>query len=294
MNRILRSRLGSNLLLIAASAVVPAASVHFLMREGDAPISGKGHLLVMGVGASVAAVASVALMVRGLRTRDGRAVVAGGAFGTMTLLLTIHGLATPGVLLGPNGVVAIAGGTALPAGATVLSLAALPAVRRPENVRAIGRVLGALLAALAVAGVVVLFAPGAVPSLPKAGDPDAYTLGAVGLLLYGLIAQRAVRTFALTRRTTDLLVVVGAVWLGVALYPALLLAPGGWGWWMGHLLEFLGVALVGIPLALDARRGAPSHPTAGDLPAERLVAEAESFLGGEVRALLHRLNRHDR
>jgi putative nucleotidyltransferase with HDIG domain len=294
MNRILRSRLGSNLLLIAASAVVPAASVHFLMREGDAPISGKGHLLVMAIGASVAAVASVALMVRGLRTRDGRAVVAGGAFGTMTLLLTIHGLATPGVLLGPNGVVALAGGTALPAGAAVLSLAALPAVRRPENVAAVARVLGALLAALAVAGVVVLIEPGAVPSLPKAGDPDAYMFGVVGLLLFLLVAHRAVRTFALTRRTTDLLVIVGAVWLGVALYPALLLAPGGWGWWMGHLLEFLGVALIGIPLALDARRGAPSHPTAGDLPAERLVAEAESFLGGEVRALLHRLDGHDR
>jgi hypothetical protein len=167
MDSILRTRLGSNLLLIAASAVVPAASVHFLMHEGNAPISGTGHLFVMAVGASVAAVASVALMARGLRTRDGRAVVAGGAFATMTLLLAIHGLATPGVLLGPNGVVAIAGGTALPAGATVLSLAALPAVRRPENVAAVARVLGALLAALAVAGVVVLIEPGAVPSLRR-------------------------------------------------------------------------------------------------------------------------------
>lgn len=294
MDRILRSRLGSNLLLIAASAIVPAASVHFLLKEGNAPISGEGHLLFMAIGASVAAVASVALMARGLRTRDGRAVVAGGAFATMTLLLAVHGLATPGVLLGSNGVVALTGGTALPAGAAILALAALPAVRRPENVPTIARALGALLAGLAIAGVVVLLEPSAIPSLPKAGDPNAYALGIVGLILFALIAQRAVRTFALTRRTTDLLVVVGAVWLGVALYPALLLQPGSWGWWMGHLFEFLGVALVGIPLALDARRGAPSHPAAGDLPAERLVAEAESFLGGEVRALLHRLDRHDR
>jgi HD-GYP domain-containing protein (c-di-GMP phosphodiesterase class II) len=294
MDRILRSRWGSNLLLIAASAVMPAAAVHFLLREGNAPIGGKQHLLVMGVGSSVAAVATIALLARGLRTRDGRAVVAGGAFATMTLLLTIHGLATPGVLLGRNGVVALAGGTALPVGAAILSLSALPAVRRPENVPLIGRLLAVLAAALAVTGVVVLLHPSAVPSLPKAGDPDAYAMGIVGLLLFLVIAQRAVRTFALTRRATDLLVVVGAVWLGVALYPALLLQPGSWGWWMGHLLEFLGVALVGIPLALDARRGAPSHPTAGDLPAERLVAEAESFLGGEVRALLHRLDRHDR
>jgi hypothetical protein len=42
MEWILRSRLGANLLLIAASAALPAASVHFLMTEGNAPISGKG------------------------------------------------------------------------------------------------------------------------------------------------------------------------------------------------------------------------------------------------------------
>ena len=294
MDRVLRSRLGSNLLLIAASAIVPAAAVHFLLNEGNAPISGKGHLFVMAIGASIAAAASAALMARGLRTRDGRAVVAGGAFAAMTLLLTIHGLSTPGVILGPNGVVALAGGTALPVGAAVLSLVGLPAVRRPENVRVIARVLAAALAALAVAGVFVLFRPGAVPALPKAGDPDAYAMGIFGLVLFLVIALRAVRTYTLTRRTTDLLVVIGSVWLGVALYPALLLAPGGWGWWMGHLLEFLGVGLVGIPLALDARRCAPSHPTAGDLPAERLVAEAETFLGGEVRTLLRKLDHHDR
>jgi HD domain len=294
MDRILRSRLGSNLLLIAASAILPAASVHFLLNEGNAPISGKGHLIIMAVGASVAAAASSALMARGLRTRDGRAVVAGGAFAAMTLLLAIHGLATPGVILGPNGVVALAGGTALPIGAAILSLVGLPAVRRAENVPIITRILAALLATIAVSGVVVLIWPAAVPSLPKAGDPDAYAMGIVGFVLFLVIALRAVRTYTLTRRTTDLLVVVGAVWLGVALYPALLLQPPGWAWWMGHLFEFLGVALVGIPLALDARRCAPSHPTAGDLPAARLVAEAESFLGGEVRTLLRKLDCHDR
>jgi hypothetical protein len=191
--------LGANLLLIAASAALPAATVHFLMGEGDAPIGGKEHLFVMAIGASVAAVASIALMARGLRTRDGRAVVAGGAFATMTLRLAIHGLATPGVLLGRNGVVALARGTALPAGAAILPLAALPAVRCPENVSAIGRALAALLAALAVTGVVVLFEPGAVPSLPKAGDPDAYAFAAVGLALFGVIALRAVRTWSSAR-----------------------------------------------------------------------------------------------
>ena len=72
---------------------------------------------------------------------------------------------------------------------------------------------------------------------------------------------------------------VGIVWLAVALFPALMLAPGGWGWWMGHLLEFLGVALVGIPLALDARRGAPVASHCRRPAGRALVAEAEAFLG---------------
>ena len=50
----------------------------------------------------------------------------GTAFSTMTALLAVHGLATPGVLVGPNGVVAFAGAASLPAGALVLALSALP------------------------------------------------------------------------------------------------------------------------------------------------------------------------
>lgn len=294
MDQLLRSRFGSNLLLIAASAALPAAAVHFLMGEGAAPIRGAGHLFVMAVGALVAALASVALMARGVVTRDGRAVVAGGAFSAMTLLLAFHGLATPGVLLGPNGLVALAGGIALPVGGGILTFAALPAVRRPENLQRVGWALACLLGFIAVAGSVALVVPHVVPRLPQAGEPSAWALVVVGAMFFLAIAQRAVRTYTLTRRTTDLLVIVGVVWLGVALYPALLLDPGSWAWWMGHILEFLGVALVGVPLALDIRRGAPSRPVVGDLPAAALVAEAETFLGGEVRVLLNRLAAHDR
>ena len=42
----------------------------------------------------------------------------GTAFSTMTALLAVHGLATPGVLVGLNGVVAFAGAASLPAGAS--------------------------------------------------------------------------------------------------------------------------------------------------------------------------------
>jgi putative nucleotidyltransferase with HDIG domain len=108
------------------------------------------------------------------------------------------------------------------------------------------------------------------------------------------VALRAVRTFTLTRRASDLVVVVGVTWLAFALVPALLLQPGSLAWWTGHTLELLGVTLVGIPLALDLHRGRPSHPIVGDLPAAALVASQEAFLGPRVRALTARLEEKDR
>ena len=87
---------------------------------------------------------------------------------------------------------------------------------------------------------------------------------------------------------------VGIVWLGMALIPVLVLDPYTWVWWTGHGLELLGVALVGIPVALDVHRGRPSHPLVGDLPAAELVAEEEAFLGARVRVLMARLEAKDR
>jgi putative nucleotidyltransferase with HDIG domain len=291
---LLRSRLGSRLFLIAGSAAVPGAAMHALSFGGDAPVSGVAHLIVMVVASSIAAVASIALALAGVRTRDARSLISGGAFGAMTLLLVIHGLSTPGVLVGPNGLIALAGGSALPVGGAMLALTALPGLTRAESLRwpAIGVV--AFLAVIAVGGAIALADPAVVPSQPQVGSPLAVALLVAGLCFYGLVALRAVRTFTLTRRASDLVVVIGVTWLGFALVPALLLQAGSLAWWTGHTLELLGVALVGIPLALDLHRGRPSHPIVGDLPAAALVASQEAFLGPRVRALTVRLEEKDR
>ena len=44
----------------------------------------------------------------------------------MAALLAVHGLVTPGVLVGQNGVIALTGAATLPVGAAVLALSALP------------------------------------------------------------------------------------------------------------------------------------------------------------------------
>jgi putative nucleotidyltransferase with HDIG domain len=294
VDRLLRSRFGSNLTLIAASAAVPAAVMHFLVSEDKAPVTAVQHLFIMAIGSSIAAAASVALMLAGFRRRETRAVIAGGAFAAMTLILLIHGLATPGVIIGPNGVVAVAGGLALPVGGAILTIAALPALRGPRHLRTVAVGLTALLATIALLGLIGFVVPQDVPSVPGYDSPEAIALLAVGTLFFGIVASRAVRTFTLTRRSGDLLVVVGIVWLGMALIPVLVLDPYTWVWWMGHALELLGVALVGIPVAMDVHRGRPSHPLVGDLPAAELVAEEEAFLGARVRVLMARLEAKDR
>jgi putative nucleotidyltransferase with HDIG domain len=129
--------------------------------------------------------------------------------------------------------------------------------------------------------------------VPKSGGPLAVAVVVVGIAVFSLLAVRAVRTFGLTRRRADLLVVVGIAWLGTALVPQLLMTPWGWGWWLGHALELCGVVLVGGPVALDLYRGAQSRPLAGDLRAAELVAGEEAFLGAHVRSLLVHLATKD-
>ena len=84
-------------------------------------------------GADVARLA--ALSVAGARARDGRTILMGTAFSTMTALFAVHALATPGFLVGKNGMIALAGGLSVPVGAGLLALTALPALRRPAESR---------------------------------------------------------------------------------------------------------------------------------------------------------------
>jgi putative nucleotidyltransferase with HDIG domain len=134
-----------------------------------------------------------------------------------------------------------------------------------------------------------------VPAVPEPRSPLA-----LGTLVFGagacaLLCARAFRTYRLTRRTTDLAVVVGVVWLGASLVGALVYDFRDIGWWIGHALEMCGIAAVGIPVALDLRHGVAhrSGPLWGDLRGADLVTAEEAFLGSHVRALLVALAEKD-
>jgi putative nucleotidyltransferase with HDIG domain len=278
--------------LLCALAAAPAVLVALLGRTTIMPPPGV-HFGVGFAGAAIAAVAAAALSRAGRRAADGRTMLLGTAFSTMTALLAVHAMCTPGVLIGANGVIAFAGGLGIPVGTGLLALTALPALRRTRNVKpllALQLFLAVLV--LALAAIAVAF-PAWVPKVPTAGSDAAYGLLACGLSFCVLLTHRATRTFWLTRRPADLLVAVGCIWLGVALFAQLVIGPMTLGYYLGHGLELAAVAMIAIPAARDIARTGASFPLVGDLTTTDLVASEEAFLGPRVRALMIRLAERD-
>ena len=272
--------------LLAAS--LPAV---VLVLVGDIKVSltGEVHFYSVGFSAFAAAAAAFGLTLVGARRSDTRTVLVGTAFAVMASLLALHGFSTPGVWFGNNGVVAITGGATLPAGGVILTLSILPLPRVLQSMRALLVLQAVLLVAVLGLGFSALVWPELLPAVPAPNSPAAMALLLVGLLAYGLLILRASRTFLLTQRALDLVVVVGLVWLGTALVPALTMDYSQLGWWIGHEVELDGILLVGLAVAVDLARAAQSRPLAGDLRGADLVAAEDVFLGSHVRALTVRL-----
>jgi HD-GYP domain-containing protein (c-di-GMP phosphodiesterase class II) len=288
-----RNRSAPLLAAAAFFAIVPVALLHFVGSE-TVDFGGWTHFAGVAVGAGVATAAALTLTIAGARLRDGHVVLVGSAFSVMAALLCLHGLATPGIVVEMNGVVALTGGATLPVGGAILALSAIGRFRSPAAVRPLLALLVVAVVVTLGLGLAALVWPELIPAVPEPRSPMAWAVLAAALVFYGLLFWRAFRTFRLTRRPTDLLVAIGIVWLAVALPAALLLDFTDLGWWLGHGFEIVGIAAVGIPVALDLRRGAArSRPLLGDLRGVDLVAEEEAFLGSHVRALLDALAAKD-
>jgi putative nucleotidyltransferase with HDIG domain len=290
--RAVRRPLGLILPLLGVLAAVPVA---LLAAVGKHMVMPPMWVHFYGVGASavVATAAAVALTTIGARQNDSRTVIVGGGFSLMAALLAVHGLTTPGMVVGPNGLIAVTGAATLPVGGAVMLLAALPPFADPRAIRRVLAVEAALGAAIIVFSVIGAVFPDTVPGVPNPKSPEAIFVFAVGLALYGALAIRAMNTFLLTRRVADLAVVFGIVLLACALYGALILSFMDLGWWLGHIFELSGILVVGASLTYDLRRGRSSRPLVGDLRAAELVAAEEAYLGARVRALMERLGAKD-
>jgi putative nucleotidyltransferase with HDIG domain len=281
-------------LALAVALAIPAALLGVVgAREADDLYV--THMVAVGATMLIAGLAAVLLTREGTRRGDVRAVAVGTAFAAMAALLFIHALATPEVFLGEDetGLLAFAGGAALPVGAAILCLAAHPRLRGREGLGLLRSLQAATVGWILFLGALGLADPELVPAQPKVGGPPAIATLVVTLGLFGLLARRTWRTFSLTRRSADLWVCLGVGWLALALAAEMCWPAWSFAWWGGHALETIGMLAIGVPVALDLRRDAPSHPLTGDLAAAELVAAEEALLGPQVRALMVRLAEKD-
>jgi putative nucleotidyltransferase with HDIG domain len=281
-------------LLVAGGvvAILPPAVIHSISPK-QVMFSSASHFWSVVLASLLATAAGVALSYGGWRRGDARAVLVGTAFTVMASLLLVHGFASPGFIVEMNGVVSLTGAATLPVGGVILALSALPTARSPRAVRSLLWLQAALMAGVVALGLVALWLPSLVPSVPEPASLPAIAVLVVGLAFYGLLALRALHTVLLTRRRADLAVFVGLVWLAGALVPALMQNYLDLAWWLGHGLEVAGVLLVGAPVAADLFRSSPSRPLAGDLRGAELVSAEETFLGSQVGGLVRLLAEKD-
>ena len=102
-----------------------------------------------------------------VRLNDGRAVLLGFAFSVMAVLLVFHALATPGVLIGENGLVQAAGALNVPLGGLILAASALPSLRRPRSAATVLRIQLVTLVVLVLIGTAGLVFDGLIPAIPR-------------------------------------------------------------------------------------------------------------------------------
>jgi putative nucleotidyltransferase with HDIG domain len=294
-----REKLTLPLAAVAGSLLVPALVIAFFGSPAqDSHAIYVFHFCVVIFTTMLAGGAAAWLTVIGARRRDARAVLVGTAFSAMSLLLFLHGLATPGVVLDEQpgdqtALLAFAGGATLPVGGAILALAAWPRILRSEAVPAILRLQVAVTTAIVVVGALGMADPGILPTQPAANSPVALVLFVVGTSLLAAVAWRALRTFILTRRAADLVVVCGLCLLMVSLGASLTFEAWTVGWWAAHALEVAGIGMVGIPVALDLVRVSQSRPLAGDLSGVELVSQEEAYLGTHIRSLMIALSAKD-
>ena len=173
--------------------IVALAPIVLVALVGNRPASltaGQQFGLVGGA-AALTSLASLLLSLAGARARDGRAILMGSAFSTMTALFAIHALSTPGFLVGKNGMIALAGGLSVPVGVLILTLSALPALRRPADVRGLLALQLTLFAAIIALGVAGLVFPHQIPVVPQPKSAPAELLFGIGGTALLLLIPRA-------------------------------------------------------------------------------------------------------
>jgi hypothetical protein len=287
MNRAGLAAAAGGAVVIGVAPVVPLLLAHNRPAFAVPDV----HFYAVSTTALVCAALAVVLGTVGVRRRDRRAAAIGAGFTVIASLLAVHGLTTPGFLVesGYTAAVGVSGALAVPLGGAVMLAALMSRPRSLGYVRDLVALQIGVITAMLAFGAFALLDAGAVPGIPVALRPMVWWIVGVNVVIYGLLALRALRTFQLTRRLGDLAVAAGLVWLAIAVATYLLSPVWSIGFWTGHALELGAFVVVSAALVSDLARATPSRALRSAINVQDVVTEQEALLGSWVARLLERL-----
>ena len=146
------------------------------------------HFIGVGVSAVMASVAALALTIVGVRRHDGRVVLVGTAFTVMAALLAIHGLATPGVVIGDNGVISLTGARLCRSAAPSSPSPRSPGFRRPQGIRSLLVLQVVSLVGVLGLGIVGMAVPSSSRRYPNPQARRQSSLSLSASFFYGLLS----------------------------------------------------------------------------------------------------------
>lgn len=236
-------------LFVAVSAVVMALSVRGPVAElvWQAPVP---LFILVVTAASGCTVAAVWLVAVGFRDDHAELGLLGGMLWVVSILPLVHGLTVPGVLYGPNDIVATSVFLASPIGLTVglpvLAPGTVLARRIAHHWRSwvvTWMVATSALAAAMLAAPQVWPAPG--------GRTVVAVVAALSLLGAFVLSWRHLSLYRIGQRTASLVASIGFAHLGLSNLVWVVAHVYSLGWWYAHLLDISGVfaAIFGLGIA---------------------------------------------
>jgi hypothetical protein len=213
------------------------------------------HFVVVSAVSALAAGVAALLAVEALRAGDSRSLLLALGFMLMAGIFTIHGLATPGILVpaGPTGygvhdhnaqgsVLGVSAFLSLALPALVFAVSHTPVSRLLQRMVSLRLAVGVgALGLLLAYGALALTQTSLVAGLNLNVPPGSLALAGASLVLLLLAGGAQLRSFLSTRRVTDWELMLAMLFLAEAQVAMALSTPFRASWWEYHALMLAAV-----------------------------------------------------
>jgi HD-GYP domain-containing protein (c-di-GMP phosphodiesterase class II) len=248
----------------------------------------EGHFQIVSATAIISLLLSIAVGVAGLRLRNLQVIYVSLAFISLAGFFSVHGLATPGFILGPNGLVGVAAQLSVVTMAFWLLLSSLP-TDHPLGAWLSGRA-GVLLPLwtplIILIGAYALSNPMSAEWVPVTQAPIRYLMAALTIGLAGLAGLRYYQSYRYSQFPFQLAMAYTGGWIAVS---QIIISTGQTffaSWWIYHFLLLFAVLATILGLFVQYSRGQSLRLSVLGLFSNDPLDRLEAGLSPSIRALI--------